>query len=162
MPMNDYVIKKADIDAMAGLDKSHFLNPDARRKNKSLGDLTGLTGLGFHIIEVEPGYWSTEYHVHYFEDECTYILSGTAEVKIGTQTHTVEAGDFIGYRKGGEPHTMKNTGSETLVCIVTGQRADHDVGYYPDKGKRLFRSQGLPWSMADDDAIEHPQGGAQR
>lgn len=50
--MDKYLITAKEIDAMAGLEKSHFLNKDAQRRNKSLGDLTGLTGLGFHLIEV--------------------------------------------------------------------------------------------------------------
>lgn len=53
--METYIIKKSEIEAMEGLQKTHFLNKNAQRVNKSLGDLTGLTGLGFHIIEVPPG-----------------------------------------------------------------------------------------------------------
>jgi len=120
---------------MAGLEKSHFLNKDAQRSNKSLGDLTGLTGLGFHLIEVPPGKSSTEYHMHYFEDECTYVLSGTGTVTIGDETHAIAAGDFIGYRKGGLPHTMDNTGDEVLKCIVVGERLAHDAGRLSAKGQ---------------------------
>jgi len=64
-----YLIKADEIAKLAGTDKVHFLNDNAKRINKSLGDMTGLTGLGFHIISVPPGCESTEYHVHYFEDE---------------------------------------------------------------------------------------------
>ena len=69
-----YLVKAAEIAAMEGLAKTHFLNPNARRINKSLGDLTGLTGLGFHLIEVEPGCETTEHHLHHQEDECVYVL----------------------------------------------------------------------------------------
>ena len=55
-----YLLTADEIDAMEGLHKAHFLNPGARRVNKSLGDATGLTGLGIHIIEVEPGMETTE------------------------------------------------------------------------------------------------------
>ena|GEM_PF-1926733 len=47
--MNPYVIKKSEIDAMAGTPKTHFLNENTQRINKSLGDLTGLTGLVWWI-----------------------------------------------------------------------------------------------------------------
>ncbi len=50
-----YLMTAADIEAMEGLSKAHFLNAGAKRINKSLGDETGLTGLGIHIIEVAPG-----------------------------------------------------------------------------------------------------------
>ncbi len=152
----NYIIKKDDIDSMPGLSKTHFLNDNAVRNNKSLGDLTGLKNLGFHIIEVEPGFESTEYHVHHYEDECVYILSGAATVTINEQDHEVSAGDFIGYPAGGLPHTMLNTGTETLRCIVVGQRLAHDVGDYPRAGKRIYRNAGLDADLVDSQAIEHP------
>jgi uncharacterized cupin superfamily protein len=128
---------------MEGLAKTHFLNQNARRTNKSLGDLVGLKNLGFHIIEVHPGYESTEYHRHYFEDECVYILSGKATVTIDEIDYEVSTGDFIGYPAGGLPHKMKNTGLEVLRCIVVGQRLIQDVADYPRLGKRLYRYNGL-------------------
>ncbi|MEM6578274.1 MAG: cupin domain-containing protein, partial [Pseudomonadota bacterium] len=86
MPDDTYLITAEEIAAMDGLAKVHFLNPNAKRINKSLGDATGLTGLGFHIIEVAPGDETTEYHVHHFEDECIFVLSGTATAEIGDET----------------------------------------------------------------------------
>lgn len=157
--MDRYVIKKSEIDSMAGLQKQHFMNKDAQRQNKSLGDLTGLKGLGFHIIEVPPGKWSTECHVHYFEDECTYVLKGSGEVVIGNETTAIGPGDFIGYRAGGLAHTMFNSGDQTLVCIVVGQRLPHDVADYPHHKKRIYRNSGMPWDLADLNHVENPTAG---
>ncbi|MFK7853771.1 MAG: cupin domain-containing protein [Granulosicoccus sp.] len=157
--MTSQILKKADIDAEEGLSKSHFLNENAQRINKSLGDMTGLTGFGFHIIEVAAGKESTEYHRHYHEDECTYVLSGTGTVVIGEQKHEIAAGDFIAYPKGGDAHTMINTGSETLRCIVVGERLAHDVGDYPHKNKRIYRQAGLPWNLVSIDDITEPKAG---
>ncbi len=103
--MSKYIVKKSEIEAMKGLFKQHFLNPQAQ-SDKSLDDLTGISGFGFHIIEVPPGKESTEYHVHYYEDECVYILSGTGKVIIGEDESEIVEGDFIGYRAGGKAHTM--------------------------------------------------------
>jgi uncharacterized cupin superfamily protein len=157
-----YVLTAAEIAAMEGLSKTHFLNPRARRVNKSLGDRTGLTGLGFHIIEVAPGDLSTEYHVHHHEDECVYVLAGTGTARIGETRHAIGPGDFIGYRAGGLPHTIENTGTETLRLIVAGQRLPHDVGDYPDQQKRIYRNTGLPWQLVDHHAIEEVQAGAKK
>lgn len=154
-----YLVKRAEIEAMQGLAKTHFLNPNAQRVNKSLGDLTGLTGLGFHIIEVAPGRETTEYHVHHFEDECIYVLDGHATATIGDEDHQIAPGDFIGYRKGGLAHTIVNTGPETLRLIVVGQRLAHDVGDYPRQAKRIWRNGTLPWDVADHAAVDHPQAG---
>ena len=81
--MDKYIVTKDEIAQFQGIDKVHFLNPNARRLNKALGDLTGLNGFGFHIIEIQPGEESTELHVHYFEDECVYILDGQAHATLG-------------------------------------------------------------------------------
>lgn len=157
--MDRYLITKEEIEAFEGLEKTHFLNPNAKRVNKSLGDLTGLTGIGFHIIEIQPGHASTEYHKHYHEDECVYILEGQAIAEIGRESFTVKAGDFIGYRAGGEAHTLKNTGDTVLRCIVAGQRLDHDVGDYPRAGKRVYRNRNMPWNLVDIEAITEPAAG---
>lgn len=158
MSNDTYLLRAGEIAAMEGLAKTHFLNANARRVNKSLGDLTGLTGFGFHIIEVEPGCETTEHHVHHFEDECVFVLDGEATAIIGDAEHPIGPGDFIGYRKGGEAHSIRNTGPGTLRCIVVGERLPHDVGDYPRQGKRIYRNAGLPWSVVDHDAITEPKG----
>jgi uncharacterized cupin superfamily protein len=157
--MDKYIVTGEEIDRYAGVEKTHFLNANARRVNKSLGDLTGLSGLGFHIIEIQPGYESTELHMHYHEDECVYILEGEAEATIGDQKYPVKAGDFIGYRAGGEPHKLKNSGSSLLKCIVVGQRLEHDVGDYPALKKRIYRNKGLKWNLVDLEDISEPSAG---
>lgn len=157
--MDKYIVLKEEIETYEGIEKTHFLNPNAQRRNKSLGDLTGLQNIGFHIIEVEPGRETTEFHRHYHEEECVYILEGTAESTIGNHVVTVKAGDFIGYRAGGEAHKLCNTGSTTLRCIVVGQRLPHDVADYPNLKKRIFRHQGLKWNLVDLENITEPTAG---
>lgn len=157
--MHDYILTRSKIEEMDGLEKTHFLNKNARRNNKSLGDMTGLEGIGFHLIEIEPGCESTELHVHFFEEECVYILDGEATATIGDVTYTVGPGDFIGYPAGGEPHKLENTGDQRLRCIVVGQRLPHDVADYPRLGKRIFRNQGLPWNLVNLDDVEEPKAG---
>jgi len=155
-----YLVTAEEIAAMDGLAKTHFLNPRARRVNKSLGDLTGLTGLGVHVIAVEPGDATTEPHVHHHEDEAVFVLEGEATAVIGEAEYPLEAGDFIGYRKGGLVHTIRNTGSGVLRSLVVGERAGHDVVDYPRAAKRLFRHPGMAWNLVDHAAIEEPRGGA--
>ncbi|PKF49913.1 cupin domain-containing protein [Enterovibrio nigricans] len=154
--MNKYIVAKKDIEELEGTTKTHFLNPNAVRKAKSLGDLVGINGFGFHLVEIEPGFESTEYHVHYFEDECVYILQGEAEVTIGEEVYTVNDGDLIGYPANALPHVMKNVGTETLRCIVVGQRLAHDEADYPNKKKRIFRNEGRPWQLVDIENIVDP------
>ncbi|MGH1356451.1 MAG: cupin domain-containing protein [Thalassovita sp.] len=153
-----YLMTAAQIDAMDGVEKTHFLNPNAKRLNKSLGDATGLTGLGVHLIAVQPGHETTECHAHHHEDECVYILSGTATAVIGEEKHEIGPGDFIGYRAGGLAHTILNTGNEVLRMLVVGQRLPHDVADYPEKAKRIFRNADLPWTLVDHENLEELGG----
>lgn len=160
MSEDTYLISADDIEAMEGVHKTHFLNKNAVRVNKSLGDMTGLSGFGFHIIDVEPGHESTEHHVHHHEDECVYVLSGTATAYIGEDAHVIGPGDFIGYRKGGLAHSIKNTGTQTFRCIVVGQRLPHDVGDYTKLGKRIYRNEGLAWSLVEHSNVVAVDGSA--
>lgn len=157
-----YLLAADQIAGLEGLSKTHFLNPNAKRVNKSLGDLTGLTGFGFHIIEVAPGFDTTEYHVHHHEDECVFVLEGEATALIGDEEHAIGPGDFIGYRKGGLAHSIYNSGDRTLRCIVVGERLAHDVGDYPRQQKRIFRNAGLPWNLVDHKALEEPKGAGKK
>lgn len=55
MENDKYSLTADEIERMDGLHKTHFLNPSAVRINKSLGDLAGLTGIGFHFIRGSAG-----------------------------------------------------------------------------------------------------------
>lgn len=162
MTEHTYLITAEEIAAMSGLHKTHFLNSNARRLNKSLGDLTGLSGFGFHIIEVQPGQETTEHHVHHHEDECVYVLAGSAEAVLGDEVIPIKAGDFVGYRKGGLAHSIVNTGTDVLRCIVVGERLAHDVGDYPRLKKRIFRNVGLKPNLVDHDDLDEPEMGAKK
>lgn len=162
MPDERYLMTREEIEEMPGLKKTHFLNPNAVRINKSLGDETGLTGFGFHIIEIGPGHDTTEHHVHHYEDECVYVLSGEATAHIGDESFPVKAGDFIGYRKGGLAHSITNTGTDPFRCIVVGERLAHDVGDYTRLNKRIYRNAGMKWNLVDHEHIGEPVAGAKK
>lgn len=130
------------IAEMEGQRKVHFLNPSAIRLDKSLGDAAGLKNLGVHLISVEPGRRSTEFHFHLLEEECIYVLSGTGVAVLGDQQHEIGPGDFIGCPLNEVAHEMINTGKEPLTCLVIGQRLAQDITDYPRQGKRLHRHSG--------------------
>ena len=96
------------------------------------------------------------------KDEAVYVLSGEGTAFLREDSFLIKTGDFIGYRKGGLAHSIKNTGSETLHSLVIGQRLPHDVGDYPNKAKRIYRNEGLAWSLVDHDAIEKVNAGAKK
>jgi uncharacterized cupin superfamily protein len=143
------LVTRTEIAKMAGEDKRHFLNRDARHLQKPLGDIAGLTKLGFHLIEVPIGSASCAFHRHICEEECIYILEGTGTARIGDTVLQVEAGDFIAYPAGGEAHDLRNTGSSLLKCIIVGQRLDFDIVDYPEQARRLYRANGEKGDLVD-------------
>lgn len=158
MTTETYFLAADTIASMEGKTKIHFLNDKARRVEKSLGELTGLSEIDFCVIEVDPGDETTEHHKHYHEEECLYVLQGTGTARIGAESREVTTGDFVGFRKGGLAHSLKNTGEDVLKCIIVSQRKNHDVSDYPRRGKRLFRNKDLTWNLVDLTVIDRPFG----
>lgn len=157
--MDKPVITKEEIEAYEGITKTHFLNEKAVRKNKSLGDLVGITGFGFHLVELEPNAETSQQHLHHYEDECVYVLQGEATAYVGDEEFTLREGDFIGYPAGGKAHNILNTSNSVFKCIVVGQRLDHEVVDYPKLGKRLFCNNGMPYNLVSKSEIEEPELG---
>ncbi len=141
------------IAAMAGEHRVHFVNPAAKRINKSLGDAAGLKNLGIHMMTVAPGDRSSEYHCHRYEDEAIYVISGRGTAVIGDERYALGPGDFMGHPIDRVAHEMINDGNEPLVCLVIGQRLAQDISDYPRKGKRLYRHSGER-SLVDLDGIK--------
>jgi uncharacterized cupin superfamily protein len=156
MDTRKLLLKAAEIENMAGERKVHFLNPNAVRLNKSLGDAIGLTQLGVHLVRVEPGKETTEYHIHFYEEECVYLLAGKGTLIVDGDRYPVEQGDFIGFPKNTAAHNIINDGTETLVLLAMGQRLQQDVADYPDKQKRLYRNSG-EWNLVDKQNIVDPR-----
>lgn len=137
-----YLLTAADIKILEGQEITHFLNPNAVRLNKSLGDAVGMSQMGVHMISVEPNRDSTEFHKHQYEEECIYILEGCGELTLEQDIYSVAKGDFIGLPANEVAHSLYNNGTETLVCLVVGQRLKHDIGDYPNQHKRIYRHNG--------------------
>ncbi|HDV8348510.1 TPA: cupin domain-containing protein [Burkholderia vietnamiensis] len=131
------LLKAADIAKMEPAREVHPLNPNAVRLKRQLGDPTGLTQIGAHLLTLTPGRESAEYHRHLYEEECVYVLSGTGTATIGERAYEIGPGDFLGFARGGEAHTLQNTGAAPLELLIMGQRLEHDVCEYPRIGKRL-------------------------
>lgn len=153
-PHLPYPLLKADaIAAMREEVRVHPLNPKAIRNTKSLGDATGLHHIGIHLVRVEPGHDSTQYHVHQGEEEFIYIVSGRGLAELGEETVEVGPGDFMGFAPGGLPHNLHNPFEEDLVYLVGGMRLDFDICDYPRVGKRLYRA-GLKYDYVDAPTAE--------
>lgn len=137
-----HLLKAHDIAAMPEKEKVHGLNALAVRQTKSLGDALGMTQLGIHLVRVEPGNQTTQFHFHHQEEEFIYILSGKGIAEIGEVEVEVGPGDFMGFTAPSLPHNISNPFEEDLVYLMGGERRRFDVCDYPRLKKRLFRFDG--------------------
>lgn len=136
------ILKAKDIEELDEKLVVHQFNHKAKRHTKSIGDIVGLTTIGVHLVRIEPGDETTQFHNHEFSDEFVYIISGNATLDLGDELYLLEDGDFVGFPKDGLAHSMKNTGDTDLVYLVSGGRPEIDVCNYPRIDRRMYIVKG--------------------
>ena len=136
------LLSAADIAAMAEVAHVHQFNDNAVRHTRSIGDALGLEHMGVHLVRLEPGRDSTQYHFHHVDEEFVYILSGRGMAELGDDTCEVGPGDFMAFARHSVPHNLKNPFDEDLVYLMGGHRSDIDVCDYPRIDRRMYRRQG--------------------
>jgi len=143
----------AEIAALPEKRHVHQFNAGAIRNTRSLGDLLGLSDLGFHLVRVEPGHATTEHHFHGQDEEFLYILSGHAQATVGEETFEVGPGDVMAFPKNSPAHSMQvpQEAGEDLVYLMGGTRAPIDVCTYPRLNRRMYRVDGAREYAALDD-----------
>ena len=141
--INSFPLVSAEtIAAMVERSYQHPFNPNGVRNTRGLSDAVGMKQLGVHLVRLEPGRESTEYHTHSHDEEWVYILSGRGTTEIGGRKVEVKAGDFMGFVAGSLPHTMTNPFEVDLVYLVGGTRQAYDVVDYPRRGVRSYKYDG--------------------
>ena len=140
-----------DIENMAESINVHQFNDKAIRHTKSLGDELGLSTLGFHLVRLQSGDESTEFHRHHMDEEFVYILSGSGIAEIGDERCEISEGDFMGFSQGALPHSMSNPHEEDLVYLMGGTRSDIDICDYPKLNRRMYRVDGVKKYLDMDD-----------
>ena len=136
------LLKANAIAAMKEVRRVHRLNRRAVRNSKSLGDAVGMNEMGIHLVRINPGDESTEFHTHHCEEEFVFILSGRGIAEIGKRKVEVGAGDFMGFVAGSLPHTMSNPYKIALVYLMGGTRKPFDVSEYPRVRLRAYKFSG--------------------
>lgn len=86
------------------------------------------------LYRVPPGASRCPYHVHSEESELYLVLAGRAAVRDEHGITEVTAGEAFFFPPG-EPHEIRNRGSEDLVYYVIADNAVGECCYYPDSDK---------------------------
>lgn len=131
-----------DIGEMVQVPRTHQFNENAVRHTRSLGDQLGLDHLGVHLVRVEPGKDSTQFHYHHQDEEFLYILEGNGIAEIGDDKVRVSTGDFMAFTRHSLPHNLHNDSDADLVYLMGGTRSDIDVCDYPRINRRMYREHG--------------------
>ena len=102
-----------------------------------VGAKIGARLLGYNITVVQPGKRAFPLHNHHANEEMFFILSGSGELRVGSERTPLRAGDFIACPPGGldTAHQIFNTGSEELRYLAVSTRIFPEVVEYPDSGK---------------------------
>ena len=81
-----------------------------------IGARLGAQKLGYNITAVPPGKRAFPFHNHRVNEEMFFILEGSGEVRIGSETHPIRQGDILACPPGGEEtaHQIVNTGNVEL------------------------------------------------
>jgi quercetin dioxygenase-like cupin family protein len=76
-----------------------------------------MTGGAFSIVEhpLDPGRLIPP-HIHYNEDELSYVVSGEVGVRIGDRDYVAGPGSYV-FKPRGIPHTFWNAGDEPVRLL---------------------------------------------
>ncbi len=117
---------------------AHPWNPKSEVRGTRLGVPTGLQRTGVNLYRIAGGKESLIYHVHDYEEEWIYILSGRGVAEIDGEEHEVGSGDFMGFPPG-TAHHMRNPFSEELTYLCGGEHREYEVADVPRHGYRMVR-----------------------
>jgi uncharacterized cupin superfamily protein len=105
-----------------------------------LGDIgrrMGAQKLGANITVLPPGKCVFPFHNHHVNEEMFYILEGSGELRMGSETFPVVVGDFVLCPPGGKEvaHQIKNTGTADMKYLAISTKESPEIAEYPDSGK---------------------------
>ena len=124
------------------------------RHTRNLGARCALQRIGVHLVRLEPGAESTQFHYHDADEEFLYVLAGRGIAEIGDSSFEVGPGDFMGFPAPSPAHCLKNPYAEDLVYLMGGERNAADVVHYPRIRRSMIKSHGrrqwVGWEHLND------------
>ena len=106
--------------------------PDRPCEKRSISDAAGLSELGCHRYEADPGEQiPLAYHVHEQQEEVFYVLDGTLSVETPEGTYEVAAGEAFVVEPGSPQRAYNDADADgPLRTLVAGAPAIDDVSPY--------------------------------
>jgi uncharacterized cupin superfamily protein len=102
-----------------------------------IGPALGAQKLGYNLTVIEPGKRAFPFHNHRVNEEMFFIIEGTGELRVGSETHPIRGGDVIACPPGGQEtaHQIHNTGASEMRVLAVSTRLWPEICDYPDSGK---------------------------
>ncbi len=145
-----------EIEATSEIEHQHQFNSNAVRLTRTLGTRTGLTRIGVHLVRLQRGRDSTQFHYHDSDEEFIYILQGRGIAHIGEELFEVGAGDFMGFPAPSPAHSLHNPHEEDRVYLMGGERNAADLVHYPKIRRTMLKSHGKRSFVDWDDLTDLP------
>lgn len=127
-----------------------------------IGPLVGAQKLGYNVTAVEPGKRVFPFHNHRVNEEMFFVLEGSGEVRIGSETYPITKGDIIACPPGGTEtaHQIINTDTEELKYLAVSTKESPEICDYPDSGKFAVLSDGGKFRFVgkEDDSRDYWEG----
>ena len=110
-----------------------YAGTDREIRGRALCDVGGSAKVGVGMMELPPGSNTRPGHWHSHEEEHLYALSGSAVLHLGTEQHVLQAGSYVCF-PAAQPvaHHLENTGTESFIYLIVGERIADDKVTYPD------------------------------
>jgi uncharacterized cupin superfamily protein len=133
-------IKSDDVPWTAFADVPNF---NIRYKHLTMAACGDDYHVGVAIEELPPGMRTAPAHYHFIEEEHLYLLEGTLTLRLGADTHGMEAGDYACFPAGQKAgHTLINDGDKPCRYVIVGENSPNEVVVYTDTNKVLVRPLG--------------------
>lgn len=99
--------------------------------------MIGAVKLGYNVTAVPAGKRAFPFHSHQVNEEMFFVLQGSGEVRIGSETYPIRPGDVIACPPGGPDtaHQIANTGTEELRYLAVSTKMAPEICEYPETGK---------------------------
>ena len=92
--------------------------------------------LDLAMVRLAPGKRSWPFHFHHIGEELFFVLEGTGELRLGSETRRLRPHDVVSCLPGPEgAHQIFNDGDQPLVYMAISTVDDVELAEYPDSDK---------------------------